>query len=147
MNPSDKNPETIVTETEVTEKTSRRKFSASYKRKILQAADRCTTPGELGALLRREGLYSSQLAKWRELREQGELAGLTPKQRGPKAAEVNPLAKTVAAQEREIAKLRVQLQKAEIVCAVQKKLSELLGITLPTEAEMSLPDAMSKKKP
>jgi len=147
VNPSDKIPENTAPETEVTEKTSRRKFTAKYKQKILQAADQCTTPGELGALLRREGLYSSHLFQWRKMREQGELAGLTPKQRGPKAAEVNPLAKTVAAQEREIAKLRVQLQKAEIVCAVQKKLSELLGITLPTEAEMSLPDAMSKKKP
>jgi transposase-like protein len=76
-------PRRDVPEVEVVAKASRRRFTAEYKRKILQEADACREPGAIGALLRREGLYSSNLTTWRAQRERGELAGLTPKKRGP----------------------------------------------------------------
>ena len=104
----------------MTTKAKRRRFSAEYKQRILKEVDAFTERGQLGALLRREGLYSSHLIEWRGARERGEIAGLTPKKRGPKAAEVNPLARTVAEQQREIAELEASLKRAELVCAVQK---------------------------
>jgi transposase-like protein len=119
----------------VTSKATRRRFSAEYKRKIVQEADSCTQSGEVGALLRREGLYSSHLMKWREARERGELAGLEPKKRGPKAQGSNPLARELAAKEREIAHLKAENAKLQIICEVQKKVSLLLGVTLPTIPE------------
>jgi transposase-like protein len=122
-----------VQETEVTEKAKRRGFTAEYKRRILEAADRCSQPGELGALLRREGLYSSHLATWRKQREAGELAGLTPKKRGPKTKVPHPLEAKVGELERELARAKAQLTRAEAVIDVQKKVSELLGVPLPEE--------------
>ena len=119
----------------MTSKAKRRFFTAEYKRKVLQEADACTEPGQIGALLRREGLYSSHLTEWRRLREQGELAGLEPKKRGPKAKEVSPLAQELAAKEREIARLKAENAKLQIICDVQKKVSQLLGVTLPTIPE------------
>ena len=113
-------------------KAKRRRFTAEYKRKILHEADACTGSGDIGALLRREGLYSSHLVEWRKLRERGELAGLGPKKRGPKAKEPNPLAKKLAEQERKSAKLEAENAKLQIICDVQKILSLLLGLTLPT---------------
>ncbi len=120
-----------VRETEVVEKAKRRGFTAEYKQRILEQADRARAPGEVGALLRQEGLYSSHLSAWRRQREAGELAALTPKKRGPKA-------KVPDAREREVAELRKQLARAEARAAraeaiidVQKKLSLLLGIQLP----------------
>ena len=101
----------------------------------MQEADACTQSGEVGALLRREGLYSSHLMKWREARERGELAGLEPKKRGPKAQESNPLARELAGKEREIAHLKTENAKLRIICEVQKKVSLLLGVTLPTIPE------------
>lgn len=121
--------------TEVTSKAKRRSFTADYKRKVLQEADACTEPGQIGALLRREGLYSSHLTSWRTARERGELAGLEPKKRGPKAKENSPLAKQVAEQQREIARLKAENAKLQIICDVQKKVSQLLGVTLPTIPE------------
>jgi transposase len=128
-------PNSPRTPTEVTSKATRRRFSAEYKRKVVQEADACTQSGEVGALLRREGLYSSHLMKWREARERGELAGLEPKKRGPKAQESNPLARELAAKEREIAHLKAENAKLQIICEVQKKVSLLLGVTLPTIPE------------
>lgn len=119
----------------MTPKAKRRFFTAEYKRRILQEADACTELGQLGALLRREGLYSSHLVDWRRLRERGEFEGLAPKKRGPKAKEVNPLAKELAAKEREIARLKAENAKLQIICDVQKKVSLLLGVTLPTIPE------------
>ena len=116
----------------MTSKAKRRFFTAEYKRKILQEADACTEPGQLGALLRREGLYSSHLVVWRRARQSGELAGLEPKKRGPKAEEVNPLAQKLAESEREIARLKAENAKLQLICDVQKKVSQLLGVTLPT---------------
>jgi transposase len=119
----------------VTSKTKRRRFAAEYKRRVLQEADACTESGQIGALLRREGLYSSHLVTWRHARERGELEGLAPKKRGPKAQEPNPLAQQLAALERENARLKAENAKLQIICDVQKKVSQLLGVTLPTIPE------------
>ena len=121
--------------TEVTSKAKRRRFTAEYKRKVLQEADACTESGQVGALLRREGLYSSHLTTWRQARERGELEGLAPKKRGPTAQEANPLAKELAAERREVARLKAENAKLQIICDVQKKVSQLLGVTLPTIPE------------
>ena len=118
--------------TEVTEKAKRRRFSAEYKRRILREAAACTEKGELGALLRREGLYSSHLASWRRQAERGELAGLAPKKRGPKAKPVDPRDKEIARLKRELAKVERRAEVAEALVEVQKKVSEMLGIALPT---------------
>ena len=112
-------------EVEVSAKARRRFFTVEYKRRILKDADRCTKPGEIGELLRREGLYSSSLGKWRRQRDRGEIAGLTPKRRGPVATELNPLAKRVAELEREVAKLRARAERAEALVELQKKVAEL----------------------
>jgi len=119
----------------VTSKAQRRRFTAEYKRKVLQEADACKESGQIGALLRREGLYSSHLVTWRHARERGELEGLAPKKRGPKAQEPNPLARELATKEREIARLKAENAKLQIICDVQKKVSLLLGMTLPTIPE------------
>ena len=111
---------------EVPAKARRRKFTAAYKLDILTQADACSRPGEIGALLRREGLYSSLLSKWREQRAAGVLAALSPKKRGRKPRPVDPQTKRVAQLERENARLREKLEKAETIIEVQKKLSRLL---------------------
>jgi transposase len=116
---------------EVPAKARRRRFSAQYKKKILEEADDCKgEPGAMGALLRREGLYSSHLTTWRKQREKGELDGLAPKKRGRKAKPINPLARKVRALEVENRRLQKQLDKAETIISFQKKLSEMLGISL-----------------
>ena len=115
---------------EVSDKPKRRRFTAEYKRKILKQADACR-PGELGALLRREGVYSSSLTAWRAARDRGELAGLSPKKRGPKAAAPDPRDRELAAKDREIARLSARAERAEALIEVQKKLSQILGIRLP----------------
>jgi transposase len=120
--------------TEVTAKAQRRKFTAEYKRRILDEADACERGG-LGAFLRREGLYSSHLIAWRRARDAGELAGRTPRKRGPKLQAADPSAAKLADVERENAKLRNEIAKLQIICDVQKKVSRLLGLTLPTIAE------------
>ena len=103
----------------------RRHFSAEYKRRILHAADACTQRGEVGALLRREGLYSAHLTTWRRQRTHGELHGLTPAKRGRKA---DPRAAEIARLQRETERLKTQLARAELIIDVQKKLSQLLGL-------------------
>jgi transposase-like protein len=112
---------------QVTPKAERRRFNAEYKLRILSEADACTERGQLGALLRREGLYSSHLEKWREQRARGALAGLTPQRRGRKP---DPQAAEVARLRRENAQLQARLQQAETIIEVQKKLSALLGLNL-----------------
>ena len=114
-------------EVEVLAKAIRRRFTAEYKRKILQEADTCTEPGAIGALLRREGLYSSNLTTWRAQRERGELAGLTPKKRGPAPQPTNPLAVKVAALERAVSREKARADRAEALVELQKKVAELLG--------------------
>ena len=115
----------------VPEEPVRRRFTAEYKLRILREADRSTQPGQLGALLRREGLYSSHLTAWRQQRDKGTLAGLTPKRRGRKA---NPDAPLIAENERlkrETQRLAAKLRQAEDDHRGPKKLSEILGIPLP----------------
>ena len=111
---------------EVVPRAKRRTFSAEYKLRILAEADSCTERGEIGALLRREGLYSSHLDKWRLQRQRGVLRALAPQKRGPK---VDPQAEENARLRRENERLRVRLQQAETIIEVQKKLSALLGLT------------------
>ena len=118
-----------IPDPEVSEKKSRRKFTAKYKLRILQEADNCSLQGQLGALLRREGLYSSNLTTWRRQREQGMLTGLTPKKRGRKNKPQNPLADQVARLEKENRKLRLKLKQAETIIDVQKKVSQMLEAT------------------
>ena len=128
-----KHPE--VTPTEVTSKATRRRFSAKYKRRMLGEADACTESGEIAALLRREGLYSSHLTNWRNARERGELEALSPKRRGPKAKKTDARDKRITVLERENMKLRAQLERAQVMLDLQKKVSELLGNALPEEGE------------
>lgn len=122
-------------EVEVSAKAGRRRFTAEYKRRVLQEADACSKSGELGALLRREGLYSSHLAAWRAARGRGELAGLAPRRRGPKAKPTDPRDKRIAELERELKRSQARAERAEALVEVQKKLSQLLGIDLPETDE------------
>jgi transposase-like protein len=115
----------------VLEKPVRRRFTVEYKIRILREADRCTGPGQLGALLRREGLYSSHLSTWRQQRDAGTLAGLAPKRRGPKPNTDAPLIAENERLKRENQRLAAKLRQAEAIIEVQKKLSEVLGIPLP----------------
>jgi transposase len=128
-------PDPMANEIEVLAKASRRRFTAEYKLKILREAEACTEPGEIGALLRREGLYSSHLTTWRAQRERGELAGLTPKKRGPAPQAKNPLAAKVAALEREVTRYKARAERAEALVELQKKVAELLGTPLPRNGE------------
>ena len=113
---------------EVSEKKKNRYFTAQYKLRILSEVDACKSPGEIGAILRREGLYHSNLKTWRRQRDQGILGGLTPKKRGRKPAEVNPLAGQVARLEKENKRLIERLKQAETIIEFQKKIAEMLGI-------------------
>lgn len=112
---------------EVVAKASKRQYTAEYKRRILQEYEACTEPGGRGALLRREGLYSSNISNWRRQRERGELAGLATQKRGPK---VDPQAVENARLRRENERLKKRLEQAELIIDVQKKVSQLLGIEL-----------------
>jgi transposase-like protein len=124
-------PSIPVPDPEVAERAARRRFTAEYKLGVLRQADACAGTGELGALLRREGLYSSHLTTWRRQREQGSLAALTPKKRGRPAVPSSPLARRVAELEGENARLSRRLRQAETIITVQKKLSEAWGLPLP----------------
>jgi len=117
-------------ESEVPEKAQRRRFEAAYKLRIVGEADRLTEPGQLGELLRREGLYSSHLTSWRRQRDEGSLAGLAPKRRGRKAKRRDPLAQELERLRRENQRLAERLRQAETIIDVQKKVSEMLGIPL-----------------
>jgi transposase len=115
----------------VPEKPVRRRFTAEYKLRVLREADACTQPGQLGALLRREGLYSSHLSTWRHGRDEGTLAGLTPKRRGRKPRADAPWVAENERLKRENQRLAEKLRQAETIIAVQKKLSDVLGTPLP----------------
>ncbi len=112
---------------EVFDRPKYRRFSAEYKLKILQLADACKNPGEIGALLRREGLYTSHLSMWRHKRQEGSLSGLADNKRGRKARPVDAQVKKLL---KEKAKLEERLKRAELIIDVQKKVSEMLGIPL-----------------
>lgn len=122
---------------EVPEKASRRRFEAAYKLRILAESERCTAAGQLGELLRREGLYSSHLTSWRKQRDAGALEGLAPKQRGRKPKRRDSLALERDRLERDNRRLSERLRQAEMIIEVQKKVAELLGIPLaiPTDDE------------
>ena len=123
---------------EVVERPRRRQFTAEYKQRILREADQALASGAegaVGALLRREGLYSSHLTTWRAQRERGERVGLAPQKRGRKARARNPLAAEVDRLERQNARLEKELEKARIVIAVQKKVAALLGNPIPDDSE------------
>lgn len=121
------NAKSAMPDPEVRPKAQRRQFSAEYKRRIVNEADACTNATERGALLRREGLYSSHLTTWRRQRDQGVLEGLRPKKRGPKP---DPLAAENAKLRREIERLQAQLHRAETIIEVQKKVAQLLGVPI-----------------
>jgi transposase-like protein len=123
----------LAEEIEVTAKARRRRFTAAEKLRLLREADACTKPGEVGALLRREGLYSSHLAAWRAARKRGELAALTPRRRGPKAKAIDPRDKKLAEQEREMRRLAARLERAEALIELQKKVAQLLGTPLAND--------------
>lgn len=125
--------EVEVPDPEVVPRAKRRQFSAQYKLRILTEADQCTQRGEIGALLRREGLYSSHLTTWRKQRERGQLQGLTPKKRGRKP---DPQAAELARLQRENERLKARLEQAETIIEVQKKLSQMLGLP-PAETDES----------
>jgi len=131
--PPSRAPAPAVPDPEVPEKAARRRFTAEYKLRILREAEGCEAPGALGALLRREGLYSSHLTTWRRQREQGALEALTPKKRGRRAP--HPLSRRVAELERETVHLQRRLKQAETIIEVQKKVSEILGIPLKSPAD------------
>ena len=114
-----------IPDPEVVPKAQRRRFSAEYKRRILQEYEACTKPGQRGALLRREGLYSSYITTWRRQRDRDELEGLGPQKRGPKG---DPQAAEIARLKRENERLRKRLEQAELIIEVQKKVSQILGI-------------------
>ncbi len=118
------------TDPEVVPKANRRQWSSAEKLRVLREVDACTKPGQIGALLRREGIYSSQLASWRRLRARGQLQALSPQQRGPKSL-ATPVDDELAALRRENARLQTQLARAETIIEVQKKVSQLLGIPTP----------------
>jgi len=118
---------------QVVAKAHRRVFTAEYKRRILTAADACATPGAVGALLRREGLYSSHLVVWRRARARGELAALTPQRRGRKATPVDPRERKIAEFEWQVAQVTARAERAEALVDLQKKLAVLLGRPLESE--------------
>jgi transposase len=124
-----------LTEVEVVAKGERRRFTGEYKAKVLREADSCKRPGEIGALLRREGLYWSNLTTWRKQRETEELAGLKGRKRWPQRREKNPLAERVRELERDNARLKRRAERAEGIVEPQKKVSEILGIELGKSAE------------
>ena len=124
----------IGRETEVPEKAKRRTFTAEYKRRIVKEADACKAAGEVGALLRREGLYSSHLTTWRAARDRGELApGATAKKRGPRATAPDPRDKRIAELERQVTRVTARAERAEAIAEIQKKVAALLGRPFPSE--------------
>ena len=117
---------------EVVAKATRRRFTVEYKRKIIREADACKTSGAVGALLRREGLYSSHLTTWRAARERGDLAG-APKKRGPTRRVSDPRDKRIIELERESTRWRKRAERAEALVELQKQVAALLGTPLASE--------------
>jgi len=122
----------VARDSEVAEKASRRRFTSEYKVSVLRSVEACRAAGEVGALLRREGLYSSHLTAWRQQRERGLLGAMAAKKRGRKAEANDPRTKEVTKLRREKAALERKLRQAELIIEIQKKASEMLGIPLAT---------------
>ena len=129
---------TVVPNPEVPEKARRRSYTAEYKRLILREAEVCKEQGQVGALLRREGLYSSNLAAWRHQVERGTLDALSSKKRGPKARKPDPSVRLITEQEKEIQKLRVRLRKAELIIDAQKKIAAIFQLSSDQKEEEDL---------
>ena len=128
---SDSNPSAKDgSQVQVVAKAIRRHFTAAFKLRILREAEACSKPGELSALLRREGLYSSHLTDWKKARELGELEALEPKTRGRKPIEVDPRDLKIAELEHQLARLTVRAERAEALVGLQKKLVQMLGRSL-----------------
>jgi transposase-like protein len=125
----------VIPDPEVPAKATRRRFSTEYKLRVLREADRSKAPGEIGALLRREGLYSSLLSAWRQERERGALRDLASRKRGRQRNAEHALEKRIAELERENERLRKRLEQAETIISVQKKVSRLLGQSPETDDE------------
>ena len=123
-------------DSEVSSKPRRRTFTAEYRLRIVKEAAACTQPGEVGALLRREGLYSSHLVNWRRAVEHGELSALTPQKRGPKPKH-DERDRELAEAKRQIAKLKARAERAELLVEIQKKVASVLGIPLDDSDEKS----------
>ena len=119
-----------VPDSEVIARPRRRTFTAEYKRSVLDQADAAQDSGTIGALLRREGLYSSHLTTWKRQRQKGEIDALTPQKRGPKVV-VSPLVKQNRALLADVARLTKKLKNAELIIEVQKKVATLLGNPIP----------------
>ena len=117
----------VAEDVQVAAKPRRRTYTAEYKRRILKEADACTAPGAIGALLRREGLYSSLLVEWRRARGRGELAALAPKKRGRRPTPVDPRDRKISELERQLAQMTGRAERAEVLVDAQKNLAALLG--------------------
>jgi len=124
-----------VSNPEVLEKPVRRKYTAEYKRRILRQAESCKESGQMGALLRREGLYSSNLTTWRRQAERGTLEALSPRKRGPKYQKPDPSVRQIAQLEKENQKLRHKLRQAEFIIEAQKKIAEILQMDQKEERD------------
>ena len=127
----------IIPETEVSQKATRRRFTAEYKRRILKQADALREQNQVGALLRREGLYYSNLATWRRQAEKGTLDALSPKKRGQKAKKPDKSARLIKEKDKEISKLKAKLKKAELIIEAQKKITEIFQISTEKRQEDS----------
>lgn len=110
---------------------TRRRFTAAFKLQMLEAAKHCTQPGELGALLRREGLYSSHLVAWRTAAKNGKLVVGRTQRRGPKPTAVDPTVKRIAMLERQLGRATARAERLEVIVELQKKVAQLLGLALP----------------
>ena len=121
-------PGPVVTSSELTDRPRRRTFTAQDKLRILGDVDHAAGTGGIGAILRREGLYSSALSDWRRQRDAGTLGALTPSKRGPKPPPPNPLATELASAQRDNIRLQQRLVRAEAIIELQKKVAELLGL-------------------
>ena len=126
----DRRPGGTPPDPQVPAKAQRRRFTAKFKLQVLREADRCTKAGDVGALLRRYGIYASHLSTWRRERDRAAGQQLEKRKRGRKPAEKNPLAPRLADLERENRRLQGELRKAELIIDIQKKASALLGIPL-----------------
>jgi len=122
-------------DSEVLERPERRRFSAEYKLRILKEVESSTKPGEQGAILRREGLYASNIATWRKQRDSEKLSELKEKKRGRKKQPPERLTQEVSRLKRENESLRRKLKKSEAIIEVQKKISEIMGISLKTDED------------
>jgi transposase len=126
----DRAPLLALPSPEVREHPQRRRFSAEYKRRILREIETASQPGQVGAILRREGLYSSNIQRWRQQRERAELESLNAKKRGRKSTRAEALAAQNKELERKVRKLEKRLQHAELLLDIQKKISQITGIPL-----------------